>query len=771
MIGYCAAAVNDCLLGSIPLPRRRDPDWVSRRRPPRRARHLHTRHDVAYSDGSRGSAHGGRDSAVKFIDELKRRNVIRVAAVYLGVSWALIQVGEQVIIALRLPSWSATFIFVMLALGLPVAMIVAWAFEMTPEGMRRTQEVEGFHPTRTPAKVGDYFLILVGAVIAGYIVYDLEFRDTVSVEAGALDIEAVAVLPFANLSVEPEQEGVSRALTAEVRNRLTRLPGLRVVAGTASAKPFEETDVKAIGDALGVPVVLDGSVQRSGSKLRVMAQLVDTRDGVQLWSKTFNRDVADILAVQDDLSQAIVDDVRKAITPVPKELAETGRASAVAAQAKLLETGRAQLAQRSAEGLRAAVATFEQAIQANPRSAPAYAAMAEALLLQGRGWDTYGAVPPADAVAKARPYAAKALALDPASAEAQAVGGLIELAAGDRERAIGALRRSIERNPGIARARLWLYQAYALEGRLEEAVPQLRRAHELDPDSLAVGLNMSRLLAMTDRQLEADTLLDRLERLYPGNENVLAARGARLADDWRPADAIQVLHRAHKANPSDQRVRRLIGLAYLDVGAGVEAERWLESDRSAVLLAMGRPTDALAEARRGFAADPGDPERIFALADAEAAAGNPRGAVDLLAPFEAASRDGAGPLYGRAPAVMPALTLAAARRATGDEAGAQAVLDGTASWLARQRKLGFEHPCFAYLEARIAAMRGDPGPAMEALRRAVSRRFAGVSVVGWDPALASLRALPEYRALLADLEADRAQRRARIEDMGLMGAS
>lgn len=704
---------------------------------------------------------------MRVFDELKRRNVFRVAGTYFIVAAAMIQLFPPLVDAFDLPKWSTTFVFLMLAIGFPITILVTWAFEMTPEGLRRTGELDHHrHVVTTPARYSDYAILIGIVVLCIYMGYSIQQRDEEMLHSGTPVIGTVAVLPFANLSVEPEQEGVSRAITSDIRNRLAHVPGLKVIAGPASAKPGEEQDLRQVGKTLDAPVVLDGSVQRSGSRLRVMAQLIDTDRGVQLWSKTFNREMADMLAVQDDLSQSIVDDVRKVIVP-PQAVSADGGAGK---DRKLMDAGHGKLAQRTSGSLSAAITSFEQAIVRNPKSAPAHAALAEALLLQGKGWQTYGEVPLPDAVAKARPFAAKALALDPSLAEAQAVSGLIDLSAGDADLAVAKFKKALDRKPGLAKARLWLYQAYASTGRLSDGIAQLTRAYEQDPDSLAIGLNMSRLLAISDRRLEADALLDRLERLYPGNENLMAARGARLADDWRPVDAIQVLQRASKADPGDAKVRLMLGVAYLDLGATSEAEQWLDGSKDLILLAQGRTEDALAEARRRFAADPGDPERLFAMAAAESAAGHHRAVIDLLAPVEALSTDGTGPLYGRSPIVMPALTLAGARIALNDAAGARPLLDGARAWLKRQRALGFEHPSYAYLEARVDALDGKPDQAMAALRRAVSRRFAGVSMVGWDPALASLRALPDYRALVADLDTDRGQRRARLKDMGLLAS-
>lgn len=706
---------------------------------------------------------------MRLVDELKRRNVFRIAGTYCVVAFAMVELVPNLADAFGLPDWSTTFVFFMLALCFPIVILITWAFEMTPEGLRRTEEVDQHRQVVVAsAKIGDYVLLVAILAAVGYMAYSVNLREASSAGVGEVTaINTIAVLPFANLSVEPEQEGMSQAITTDVRNRLTKLSSLKVVAGPASQKPGEEADLGEIGKKLRAPVVLDGSVQRSGAKLRVMAQLIDTENGVQLWSKTFDREMADMLSVQDDVAQSIVDDIRDVIMPPAVEV--SAEESSVRTR-KLMDEARARLAQRTEESLNAATASFEQAIMRDPKSAPAYAALAEAVLLQGETWETYGQIPLADAVARARPFAAKALKLDPALAEASAVMGLVELASGDTASAIDNLSAAIERNPDLAKAHLWLYQAYAAEGRLAEGIARLGKAHELDPGSLAIGLNMSRLLAITDRRLEADTLLDGLERLYPGNENLLAARGARLADDWRPVDAIQVLRQASKADPSDAKVKAMLGLAYLDLGATGEAEAWFDEGKAVILLAQGRTQEALAEARRRFAADPGNPDRLFALADAEAAAGHHRAVIDMLAPFEALSKNGAGPLYGRSPIAMPAMTLAGARLALNDAAGARPLLDGARAWLEGQRALGFEHPSLAYVEARIDALDGKPDQAMAALRRAVSRRFAGVSVVGWDPALASLRTLTDYRALVADLDADRGQGRARLKDMGLLAS-
>ncbi|MBI1179382.1 MAG: tetratricopeptide repeat protein [Alphaproteobacteria bacterium] len=709
---------------------------------------------------------------MRFVDELKRRNVFRVGGAYAVVFFGMVQLTDPLVSAYHLPEWSTTFVFTMMLLGLPVTLVAAWAFEMTPEGLRRTQDVDQHrHIGRAPANVGDYLILATMIGICGYLYYQVEWTKEADDAPVTLNVRSMAVLPFANLSVEPEQEGVSRALTAEVRNRLTRLPGLRVLADSAAAKPEEDHGMKAVGEELGVNVVLDGSVQRAGDRLRVMAQLVDTKHGVQLWSKTFNRNVADILSVQDDLSQAIVDDVRRVITHEPQDEDDVaGAKGSPAAAQKALASGRQSLGRRTGKSLAAALSAFEQTIALAPKTASAYAGIAETILLQGQGAATYGAVPVPDAVARARPLVAKALVLNPKLAEARAVDGFADLVSGDADGAIGKLNKAVAAKPDLAKAHLWLYRAYLAAGRPGDGIPHLEQAYHLQPDSLAIGLNMSRLLALSDRRLGADMLLDRLERLYPGDENLLVARGARLADDWRPVDAAEMLRRANAADPSDRRARRLLGMIYLDLGAAEEAASWLKGDGELVLLAEGRAADAVAEAQRRFAANPGDPERIFALADAEAAAGNDRAVIDLLGPFEGLPPKDRWRLFTRTP-FMPAITLAAARLAVGDAAAAKTLLEESRRYVATLRRLGFDYPYLAYVEARIDALEGDRDGALAALRSSVSHRFPGVSVVGWDPALRSLRGLAEFQAITADLDADRARLRDRLHDLETAGSS
>jgi TolB-like protein/tetratricopeptide (TPR) repeat protein len=702
---------------------------------------------------------------VNFISELKRRNVIRVAGAYLVVAWLIIQLTEQMVPAFHLPEWSNTFVIMMLGIGLPITMLVAWAFEMTPEGLRRTQETESHrHLSSSRARLGDYVIILGVLIVAGYVFYDHELVKAPDGDA-ALQVGKIAVLPFASFSPEPEQEGVSRAMTFEVRNRLVQIPGLRVVAGAAALEPGEVADLKAVGEALGAEVVLDGSVQKSGSTLRVMAQLVDTREGVQLWSETFNREMTDVLAVQDDISQAIVNEVHAAITP-EEERAPPGtvRGRTAGGENPHLRSGLAELAARSPQGLERGVETLREAVGRSPDSATAHAALAEAYLLQAASWGTYGPLSPDRAVALARPFISRALALDPDLAAGKAVKALAALVSGHPDEAIPDLEAAIAADSSMAKARLWLSYALDEQGRRVEASRELEQAYRQVPDDLPVALGMSRLLAHRGESLEADELLRRLDREHPGNRTIVQARAARLGDQWRPADVIKALTGTEEG--LDSIGRGLLGLSYLDLGMTEKAAELLPGGQVAAYLASGRPQDALDEAWRRFREDPGDRARIFDLAAASAAAGQPGTAVDLLSPLLVDAGHG-GPLYTGSPAFLPVAVLAAARKAAGDGDGAEEALAAASAWLQEQRQAGFDGAELDYLEARIAAVRGNVDAALVSLRRAAGAGFLGVSALAWDPALAGLHGSGEFTRLKDELDAERRRQRERLDGTGM----
>ncbi len=257
-------------------------------------------------------------------EELKRRNVVRVAIAYSIVAWLLIEVSATTFPMLNLPDWAATLITVLLLIGFPVALIFAWAFEMTPEGLKKERDVDRsksiIHAT---GRKFDFAIIGVLAIAVGFLLFDKIYLgevDKAADEIIATEHQSIAVLPFVNMS--DDEDYFADGLSEELMNLLARIPDLKVTGRTSSFQFKGRTDdLREIGDALGVNHVLEGSVRRSGDRLRVTAQLIKVDDGFHIWSETYNRTMADIFDIQDDVASSITRELELRLVP------DTGRST------------------------------------------------------------------------------------------------------------------------------------------------------------------------------------------------------------------------------------------------------------------------------------------------------------------------------------------------------------------------------------------------------------------------------------------------------------
>ena len=241
-----------------------------------------------------------------FFFELRRRNVFRVAGTYAVVAWLLIQVASAVSVPLSLPPWFEAFIIVLLAIGFPVALVLAWAFEMTPEGLRLTQSVEG---KSSSGNRMDYVLIGALAMVAAITVWDhfpSRTADGTPDASQRTDHPSIAVLPFDDMSPGGDQEYFGDGMAEELLNVLSRLEGLRVAGRTSSfAYKGKEDDLRIVGQALNVSTILEGSVRKDGERIRVTAQLINASDGYHLWSQSFDRELTGIFSIQEEIATEV----------------------------------------------------------------------------------------------------------------------------------------------------------------------------------------------------------------------------------------------------------------------------------------------------------------------------------------------------------------------------------------------------------------------------------------------------------------------------------
>jgi len=288
-----------------------------------------------------------------FLSELKRRRVYRVAVAYAVVAFVIWQAAEIAVPGLNLPGWVLTLVILLTVLGFPVALVLAWAFDITPEGLKRT-DAESLEPV-APARV-----------------------ERVPGEAETEARKSIAVLPFADMSPEGDQEYFSDGMSEELIDALTKVPGLRVTARTSSFQfKGERRDIREVGRVLGVTHVVEGSVRKAGDRLRITAQLVDTSDGYHLWSERYDRDLDDIFQIQDDIARSIARELKIRLAD-PAAALERPRTENLEAYDYYLRA-RVCLAEIVPESwTRRAIELFKKAVELDPAYAPAHAGLAAA---------------------------------------------------------------------------------------------------------------------------------------------------------------------------------------------------------------------------------------------------------------------------------------------------------------------------------------------------------------------------------------------------------
>src|SRR5437588_1685640 len=320
-----------------------------------------------------------------FFAELKRRNVYKVAVAYAVVGWLLVQVATQVFPFLEIPNWVVRLVIALVMIGFPIALVIAWAFEATPEGIKRTEDVDLAAAARRPR----HRAWIVVVIIAGAMSLGLFFLGRItapSKQSGINEVssKSIAVLPFVNMSSDKEQDYFSDGLSEELLNQLAQIPQLRVIARTSSFSfKGKEIDVATIARTLNVANVLEGSVRKSANTLRVTAQLVRASDSSHLWSQTYDRNLTDVFKVQDEIAGKVVAALKVTLLPT-QELPKAQRTNNPEAYEQFLQ-GRYYLNRFSVAYFDKARVFLERACQLDPKFPLAWAALSRVWAGQN-GW-------------------------------------------------------------------------------------------------------------------------------------------------------------------------------------------------------------------------------------------------------------------------------------------------------------------------------------------------------------------------------------------------
>ncbi len=424
-----------------------------------------------------------------FFAELRRRNVYKVAIAYAVVAWLLMQIATQVFPFLEIPNWAIRLVIMLLALGFPIALVVAWAFELTPEGLKRTEFADEL-PRRAPRnRAWIYVVIIAGAISVG--VFFLG-RYTSSKQSAELPAKSIAVLPFENLSEDKGNAYFADGIQDEILTRLAKIADLKVISRTSTQRFKSSPDnLPQIAKQLGVANILQGSVQKAADRVRVNVQLINAMTDAHLWADTYDRKLVDIFSVETEIAKTIADTLQVKLTG-PEQHAMAHRPTANTEAYQLYLKGRYFWNKRTGDDFKTAINYFQQAIDKDPAFALAYAGLADTYLLLS-GW---AVASPKESFPKARAAAEQALKLDNMLAEAHASLGQalfaydLNLIEADR-----AFRRAIELNPNYATAHHWYAMGVLTPlGRFDDAIAESRRALELDPLSMIINADVGTVL-------------------------------------------------------------------------------------------------------------------------------------------------------------------------------------------------------------------------------------------------------------------------------------
>ena len=422
-----------------------------------------------------------------FFAELKRRHVYKMAVAYAVVAWLIIQVATQVFPFFDVPNWAVRLVVLLLILGFPVALILSWAFELTPEGIKRSEDVSPNEQRGKWAGRRSAALIIVVALAAGGLfllqrvgllvpktAHGNEPRPAAAAP-GVINSKSIAVLPFVNMSSDRENEYFVDGLTEEILNRLAQVSALKVPGRTSSfAFKGKNTDLREIGTALGVAHVLEGSVRKSGDRLRITAELIRTADGYHLWSNSFDRKLDDVFTVQEEIARSIADALSAPLGLI--DARGTHRQTKDMQAYDNFLQARALLANRTGKGLHSAIELLTAAVTRDPDFADGWAALAQA-----RALSLYYVSEGPEPLKQAEEAARKALALDDSipvahSALADVLRDRYEWIEAEKE-----YERALKLSPGEAETHNQYAQMLLKLGHLDRALTHALLACELEP--------------------------------------------------------------------------------------------------------------------------------------------------------------------------------------------------------------------------------------------------------------------------------------------------
>jgi TolB-like protein/Flp pilus assembly protein TadD len=532
---------------------------------------------------------------MSFYEELKRRNVVKVVVLYGIASWLILQVADVLFPRLGAPDGAFGLVLGLLILGFFPAVIISWVYEMTPEGLKLERDVDRSQSI-TPAtgqKINVLIVVLlvmaIGAVVVDRLVPEStqqsgnsvsevqENSATADGDAAAPEL-SIAVLPFADMSPEKDQEYFTDGISEELLNLLARVPDFRVAGRTSSfAFKGKNEDLRVIAQKLNVGSILEGSVRKDGDQIRVTAQLVKADDGYHIWSDTYDRKLENIFALQDDIAGQVVAALKKTLlkdanaTAVQDDLSRQRPTDNSEAYASYLRA-RHLFGLRTFDSMYGAVDAFQNATALDREFAQAYAGLAETYLtIADYGYQSLDEIEP---LAKAA--IDQALLLDPDLSEGLTAKGLyLQMTETENDNEVlELLERAVELNPSNSRALIELAWSYEFANRREDAEKAMLRAYEVDPLSPVVVRALATAYKALGDDARSEKIMAQLETLVPASGFLYRAKSVIAEYDANFVAVTSWLQRAVDVNSRDLMSRRALARSLMEIGALDAAEKY-----------------------------------------------------------------------------------------------------------------------------------------------------------------------------------------------------
>ena len=495
------------------------------------------------------------------LQELKRRKVYRVGIAYLAASWIALQLADVMLENLDVPGWVFPTLLIVIVVGFPVALIIAWAFELTPEGIKRDRA----EATAGPATRGQYVqlaIIVVLAVAVGLLVVD-KFNGDPQTGGPALE-RSLAVLPFTNRSANADDAFFVDGMHDDILTQLAKLATMDKVISQRTAEAYRDTtkSPQEIGAELGVAALLTGSFQRAGDNVRINMQLRDARNDVTIWAESWDRELTleNVFATQTEITEEVV-------SALQGTLSDSDRSAIGSQQTENREayieyrTGKTEMARRTAPALTRALGHFERAVELDPSYALAWVGLADVHALRS----LYDDIAMSDSFEPRRRAIDKALSLNPNSGEVLTALADLREDQDDLEAAEGYFLQAIEQSPNYPTARHWYSIMLRDQGRFNEALVQMSKARDIDPGAAILAVAESGLLTELGRMDEADAVLLEGIRLNPDFSGLYNTRGTLMYVQGKLAESLRWVDEAVRLAPTspDSRSMQCMLLAEL----------------------------------------------------------------------------------------------------------------------------------------------------------------------------------------------------------------